>query len=34
LIRVLREGDELADRLPERSVERSLLEQWLESLRS
>jgi tetratricopeptide (TPR) repeat protein len=33
LIRVLREGDEVADRLPEKPLERSVLEQWLESLR-
>ncbi|MCL7965353.1 MAG: tetratricopeptide repeat protein [marine benthic group bacterium] len=34
LIRVLREGEQVADRLPDRPVQRSLLEQWLESLRS
>ena len=34
LIRVLREGEQVADRQPDRPVQRSLLEQWLESLRS
>ncbi|MEJ2546344.1 MAG: tetratricopeptide repeat protein [Gemmatimonadota bacterium] len=34
LIRVLREGEEIADRLPEKPRERTLLEEWLENLRS